>query len=109
MRAIRRYYCCCTRSFEKIVDYVGMSKLINEYSTVVIDVRSQQEFKEGHINGAINIPLYRIKNDCTNVITDRNKYIVVYCTSGIRSQKAQIILNSLGYNNVYNLKCGYIQ
>lgn len=108
MRAIRRYYCCCTRSFEKIVDYAGMSKLINEYSAVVIDVRSEQEFKEGHINGAINIPLYRIKNDCINAIRDKNKYIVVYCTSGIRSQKAQIILNSLGYSNVYNLKCGYM-
>lgn len=109
MRAIRRYYCCCTRSLEKIIDYIGMSKLINEYSATIIDVRSEQEFKEGHINGAINIPLYRIKNDCANAIRDRNKYIIVYCTSGIRSQKAQIILNSLGYNNVYNLKCGYIQ
>ena len=81
---------------------------IYEHKLAIKTVQNKESdnFGKPYISGTIDIAT---DEDCTNVITDRNKYIVVYCTSGIRSQKAQIILNSLGYNNVYNLKCGYIQ
>lgn len=84
-----------------------MSSLVNRYSAILLDVRSNQEFKEGHIDGAINIPLCDVKNNVPKLISDKGKYIIAYCTSGIRSKKAQKILNSLGYRNVYNLMSGF--
>ncbi|CDA31204.1 rhodanese domain-containing protein [Clostridium sp. CAG:492] len=80
-----------------------MEEIINKYPTIIVDVRSEQEFKEGHINGAINIPLYKVKSDFQKKVKNKNEYIVLYCTSGIRSKKAQNILISMGYTNVYNL------
>lgn len=84
-----------------------MFDLINKYSVILLDVRSPQEFKEGHLNGAINVPLCEVKMKVPKIVTDKNKYIIAYCTSGIRSKKAQNILNSIGYKNVYNLASGY--
>ena len=107
MRNIRRRCYCYTRSFEKNIDYKGMVEIVNKYPTVIVDVRSEQEFKEGHINGAINIPLYRVKSEFSKNIKNKNEYIILYCTSGIRSKKAQNILEIMGYKNAYNLISGF--
>ena len=74
---------------------------------IIIDVRSSQEYKEGHIDGAIIIPEYEIKRKIENKVQDKNQNIVVYCSSGSRSKKAQKILKKLGYENVYNLYNGF--
>ena len=73
---------------------------------IIVDVRSSQEFAEGHIEGAINIPEYEIKNNVENILNDKDKEIIVYCSSGVRSLKARKKLAKLGYNNVYNLYQG---
>lgn len=83
-----------------------MQKILKTKSAILIDVRSKQEFNEGHFDGAINIPLNNI-NIITDKVKDKNKYIILYCSSGIRSKKAQEILISDGYMNVYNLADGY--
>ena len=70
---------------------------------VLIDIRSNQEYNEGHYDGAINIPLYEIKEEIAKHVSDKSSTIIVYCTTGHRSRKAQEILNSLGYTDVYNL------
>lgn len=80
-----------------------MSSLRAKYPITIIDVRSEQEYYEGHIDGAINIPLSNIKKQIINFVKDKDATIVVYCSAGIRSRKAQEILNLQGYNNVYNL------
>ena len=74
---------------------------------IIIDVRRPQEYKEGHIDGAIIIPEYEIKRKIENKVQDKNQNIVVYCSSGSRSKKAQKILKKLGYENVYNLYNGF--
>ena len=73
---------------------------------IIVDVRSSQEFAEGHIEGAINIPEYEIKNNVEIILNDKDKEIIVYCSSGVRSLKARKKLAKLGYNNVYNLYQG---
>ena len=73
---------------------------------IIVDVRSSQEFAEGHIEGAINIPEYEIKNNVENILNDKDKEIIVYCSSGVRSLKARKKLAKLGYNNEYNLYQG---
>lgn len=106
MIKIRRC-CCCRRCFDNDISYNDMINLMNRYSVILLDVRSNQEFREGHMDGAINVPLCDVKKEVPKIISDKNKYIVAYCTSGIRSKKAQKILNSMGYKNVYNLISGF--
>ena len=76
----------------------------NEYK--IIDVRSRREYAENHLNTAINVPLPEIKTNIEKYIKDKNKKILIYCQTGVRSKKASEILENLGYTNVYNLKGG---
>ena len=92
---------------EKDIGLEEAKQLQNE-GAIVIDVRSPQEFREGHLDGAISIPEYDIKKEIENIVLDKNKNIVVYCSSGGRSKKAQKTLNKLGYQNVYNVYNGFI-
>ena len=87
---------------------IGLEELkqLQKEGAMIIDVRSPQEYKEGHIDGSISIPEYKIKKEIENMIPDKNKSIVVYCSSGGRSKKAQKLLKKLGYNHVYNLYNG---
>ena len=61
---------------------------------VLIDVREDDEFNEGHIPGAVNIPLGNI----TSVDYSKDKTLIVYCKSGNRSNEAAIKLKNMGYN-----------
>ena len=69
-------------------------------------MRSEQEFKEGHLNHSINIPEYKINKNIINILKNRNSEIVLYCQIGVRSKKARKKLIKLGYNNVYSLYGG---
>lgn len=73
---------------------------------VIVDVRSSQEYNEGHINEAINIPYYEIKKNVNNVLKNKNQEIVLYCQTGFRSKQAYKKLIKLEYKNVYNLYGG---
>ena len=73
---------------------------------ILIDVRSPQEYKEGHLKGAILIPEYEIKNRIEKELENKEKEIIVYCSSGTRSKNAQKILIQLGYKKVFNLYQG---
>ena len=84
---------------------------INQYikqGAVLIDVRSPQEYREGHVDGAISIPDYQIKKEIEKQIPNKEELIVVYCATGHRSQRAQQILEDMGYTNVYNVYDGII-
>lgn len=73
---------------------------------IILDVRREDEFAEGHIPGAINIPNEDIGYDTLTEIPDRGKVIFVYCRSGRRSKEASAKLASAGYTNV--VECGGI-
>ena len=71
---------------------------INQYikqGAILIDVRSPQEYREGHLDGAISIPDYQIRRTITRKITNKEQIIVVYCSTGHRSQEAQRILENI--------------
>lgn len=67
--------------------------------TDIIDVRTEEEFEEGHIKGAINIPLAHISE--INLSTEQT--IIVYCQSGSRSRQAAKELKALGYDSVKDM------
>ena len=73
---------------------------------ILLDVRSPQEYEEGHLNNSISLPEYEIKLNILNIVPDKQQEIIVYCSSGSRSMKAQRILQQMGYTNVYNLYQG---
>ena len=73
---------------------------------IIIDVRATQEFKEGHIEGAINIPYYNICKKANSILLNQDNEIIVYCEAGSRSRKAYKTLKKMGYSNVYNLYGG---
>ena len=74
----------------------------------IIDVRSPQEYREGHVDGSISIPDYQIKKEIKKQIPNKDELIVVYCSTGHRSQRAQQMLENMRYTNVYNVYEGII-
>lgn len=70
---------------------------------LVIDVRSPEEFRAGHVPNAINLPLGELSTRIVAVAGDRQQVLLVHCLSGGRSAVAQAQLRRLGYRNVFNL------
>lgn len=77
-------------------------KMMEEESDyIILDVRTQEEYAQGHIPNAILIPDYEIEEKAETVLKDKNQLILVYCRSGRRSKLASEILVKLGYTNIY--------
>ena len=66
---------------------------------VIVDVRTPDEYKEGHIPNAINIPNETINETVYNKLKDKNQLILIYCRSGSRSRQAAYKMQKLGYTN----------
>ena len=67
---------------------------------ILLDVRTQEEYDQGHIPGAVVIPHTEIEARAEEVLPDKDQLILVYCRSGRRSKKAAQILVELGYTNI---------
>ena len=69
---------------------------------LIVDVREQSEYDEGHIPGAVLLPVGTITEEtATALITDKEKVVLIYCRSGNRSKTAAQALADLGYTQVY--------
>lgn len=71
---------------------------------LVVDVRTSGEFGQGHLQGAINIPLSDLPTQISGL--DRNRPILVYCQTGHRSAQAAAILVNAGFTQVYDMNGG---
>ena len=71
-----------------------------EEGYVILDARTQEEYDQGHIPGAIVISHEEIAEKADEVLTDKNQLILVYCRSGRRSKIAAEALVELGYTNI---------
>ena len=69
---------------------------------ILLDVRTEEEYRRGHIGGARNIPVEKIDN-AVNLLHDKSAPIFVYCQAGTRARKAVSKLKKLGYTNVNNI------
>ena len=69
---------------------------------ILIDVRTQAEWQEGHLQGALNIPYEKIGAEIARVAPDKQTRIELYCKSGRRSGIALETLRQLGYGNAVN-------
>ena len=89
------------------ITYQELERMINtDEKAILLDVRSPQEYREGHLEGAINIPLYDIEKCIEQKIHNKENTIIVYCQSGGRSRKATQILKEKNYINVYQIEGG---
>lgn len=95
------------RSMDNKLTYSEVKNIMkNNANTILIDVRSSQEFREGHLVGAINLPVYDLAKIIKYNVPDRSNIIILYCQTEIRSIKAKRILEKVGYRDIYILKGG---
>ena len=87
-------------SYEHITPAEAKAIMDTQDGYIILDVRTQEEYDEAHIDGAILIPDYEIADKAESVLKDKNQLILVYCRSGRRSKNAASELVSLGYTNV---------
>lgn len=89
-----------TMAYEQISQKEAKSLMDNNKNIVILDVRTKKEFDEGHIKGAINIPVETIGSIPPAQLRDKKQMILVYCRSGRRSKMAAQKLGIMGYENV---------
>ena len=87
-------------TYEQISGAEAKALMDSESGYIIIDARTQSEYDEGHIPGAILIPEYEIADRAEKELPDKNQLILVYCRSGRRSKIAAEELVKLGYTNV---------
>tara|TARA_B110001452_G_scaffold153098_1_gene127386 strand:- start:40 stop:378 length:339 start_codon:yes stop_codon:yes gene_type:complete len=94
-------------SFVKVLEKDNFQVLMQQESQV-IDVRTPEEYALGYIEGAILIDYKAADFHATISALNRNVTYLIYCRSGNRSGKASIIMDSLGFKKIYDLKGGYM-
>lgn len=98
-------FAACTKSvsFVKITPKDALELLKGEKKAILIDVRTEEEFRIIRIPGSILIPDYEIRDKIANVVPDKDTPVILYCRSGNRSAKAAKTLADMGYTKVFDL------
>lgn len=84
-------------SFDSIGAKEAHAMLKDTQDVVLLDVRTQEEYNEGHIEGATLIPLAKLEQNLLTLESQKSKKIIVYCRSGSRSVSASRILSDNGF------------
>ena len=80
----------------------GVQEYQNAADAILLDVRTLQEYREGHIPGSQNLPLQQL-DKVEEVTENKDTVLYVYCRSGARSRQAVSLLQAMGYTNVRNI------
>ena len=80
----------------------GVQEFKNATGAVLLDVRTPQEYREGHVPGSQNVPLQQL-DKVEEVTENKDTVLYVYCRSGARSRQAVSLLKHMGYTNVHNI------
>jgi rhodanese-related sulfurtransferase len=81
--------------------------LLDKGGITFLDVRTETEFKKGHIPGAMNLPRGKLEFEIDKKITDKNAQVVLYCKTGGRSALATYTLVKMGYKNLKSMDGGW--
>ena len=87
-------------TYDQISGAEAKALMDSESGYIIIDARTQEEYDQGRIPGAIMIPEYEIADRAEKELPDKDQLILVYCRSGRRSKIAAEELVKLGYTNV---------
>ena len=81
-------------------------QLLEEYAAspgaILMDVRTPQEYQDGHIPGSRNVPLYSL-DEVDSLTNNKDTALYLYCHSGSRSRQAASLLRQMGYTNAKNI------
>ncbi|CAM3622900.1 rhodanese-like domain-containing protein [Flavobacterium gelidilacus] len=102
--------CSCVKQQEgvNLVDSNKFEEQMKESTSQIIDVRTTEEFSDGHIVNAVNMDVTSDDFEAKIASLDKEKPVMVYCKSGGRSAKAAAILRDNGFKQVYDLDGGMI-
>ncbi|EJP6471523.1 rhodanese-like domain-containing protein [Clostridium sp. FAM 1755] len=79
-------------------------KMLSERNDIIVlDVRNENEYREGHIKGSKLMPVESLETDIEDEVPDKNSTIFIYCNSGKKAKIGYDHLKELGYNNLYDL------
>ncbi len=96
----------------KYVDAAGFNRLTDDPATIVVDMRNHYEYEVGHFDEAIEVPSDTFREQLpksADLLKDKKESpIIMYCTGGIRCEKASAWLLHQGFKNVYHLEGGII-
>ncbi len=81
-------------------------RLINDRDALVVDVRTQADFKKGHLLNALNLPLAKFAERAAEIGKDKARPVIVYCALGSSQTEAAARLRKLGHSEVYLLRGG---
>ena len=84
------------------ITHTRAREMMDAYDVIVLDVRAESEFVEGHIQNAVLLPLPELEQFATDILPDFGQTILVYCRSGNRSAAAARQLAELGFTSVYD-------
>ena len=90
-------------SYQQISMDEALSKMSEEENYILLDVRTIEEYSNGHIPGAVNLPNESIGENEISELPDKEQLIYVYCRSGNRSKQAASKLVQLGYTNIVEI------
>jgi rhodanese-related sulfurtransferase len=76
---------------------------------VILDVRTPEEFAEGHIDGAVNLDVQARNFEKKLRALDRKKSYLVYCRTGNRSRKATVAMEALGFRSIFHMNEGIVK
>lgn len=88
------------------VSQLQATQYMNQPKTLVLDVRSAEEFAAGHLPSSKHIPLGELANRLKEIEKSKSQVVITVCQSGIRSAKAVTILNQAGFEKVFSLEGG---
>ena len=88
--------------YQRITPEQANEMLENDSTIILLDVRTEDEFSELRIPGAILLPDYLVADTASETLPDKDAVILVYCRSGRRSENAARELIGMGYTNVYD-------
>ena len=83
------------------------AKLDHDKKVIVLDVREKEEYRDGHLQGAISLPRGFLEIRVEEAIPDRSAPIIAYCAGGVRSLIAARTLHEMGYDNVTSMTGGF--
>lgn len=101
------------RNKGRYVDAATFNQLTDDPDTIVVDMRNHYEYEVGHFDRAIEVPSDTFREQLPMAVdmlkADKEKNIIMYCTGGIRCEKASAYLLHKGFTNVFHLEGGIIQ
>ena len=91
-----------TETSYKKISAEEAKEIIESEDVTILDVRTQEEYNEGHIENSVLLPVNDISAKAEEILTDKDAKILVYCRSGNRSASTSKQLIKMGYTNVYD-------